>query len=125
MFPSIEPERYFWGPVLIDIATGVVSAVAILVAALALGGFSFFAPWMIVTPVAMFTAGFVRGRSFGTAFAKAIALNIPLLLLMLASLRSTTVLNTSATILTTALATVLCSMGGICVRRRDRQGAQG
>jgi hypothetical protein len=119
MFSSIEPERYFWGPVLTDIATGVVSAIAIVVAALALGGFSFFAPWIIVTPVAMFIAGFLRGLSFGNVSAKAVAMNLPVLLPMLISLRGTTLLNTSATILATVSATVLCSAAGIQFRRRD------
>ncbi len=118
MFSSIEPERYFWGPALTDVAAGAVSTIAIIVAALALGGFSFFAPWIIVTPVAMFMAGFLRGLSFGHVAAKAVAINLPVLLPVLTSLRGATLLDTSATILATVCATVLCSAAGIQFRRR-------
>jgi len=120
LFPLIEPERYFWGPVLADIGMGVASVFAIIVAALALGGFSFFAPWIIVSPVAMFTAGFLRGPSFGNALPKAVAINLPILLLLLVSFRGTTVLNTAAAMLGVASSAVLCTVAGIWFRRSEQ-----
>ena len=121
IFSSIEPEGYFWRPVLTDVATGAVSVIVIAMAALAIGGFSFFAPWLIVTPVAMFMAGFLRATSFGKIWPKAVAINLPILLLLLVSFRGTTVLNTAATILATESAAVLCTGGGIRFSRRDQQ----
>jgi hypothetical protein len=102
---------------------GAASVFAIIVAALALGGFSFFAPWIIVSPVAMFTAGFLRGPTFGNALPKAVAMNLSILLLLLACFRSTTVLITAATILGIASASVLCTVAGIYFRRRERDSS--
>src|SRR5215469_15797322 len=124
MFSSIEPERYFWGPALTDIGTGAVAVIAIVVAAVAIGGFSFFAPWIIVTPVAMFMAGFLRGPSFGNALPKAAAMNLPFVLVLLISFRSTTGLSTAATILATASTAVLCTVGGLSFRRHSQLWSQ-
>ena len=66
-------------------------AVAILVVfvCLLLGGFRFFAPWLIVTPAVMFSAGLIRGGTPGRIIVKGVALGaLLLMLLVLGTLRS-------------------------------------
>ena len=69
-------------------------------------------------PLAVFLAGWLRGNSFGNAWAKVVTVNLPILLLMLGTLRGTTLLDTAATILGAWLVIVLCSAAGIWLRRR-------
>jgi len=45
-------------------------------------------------------------------------MNLPILLLMVGTLRGRTVLDTAATILAASLVIVLCSVAGIWLRRR-------
>jgi hypothetical protein len=56
-FGLINPEKYVPGTLIIDVVIGAASVVPIFIAALALGGFSFIQPWLIVIPFVMFVAG--------------------------------------------------------------------
>ena len=72
-----------------DLAWGFAGTVTVVAVCLLLGGFSFFAPWLILVPAVMFAAGLIRGRSAGRIAAKGIALSAFLLmLLILATLHS-------------------------------------
>jgi hypothetical protein len=77
MFLTIESRRYVWSRLLVDVLTGLAWLSVIIIAALALGGFSFFQPWLIVIPLAMFLAGFLRGRSSGNVWVTTVKMAIP------------------------------------------------
>lgn len=73
----------------VDVAWGLAVAILIVFVCLRLGGFSFFAPWLIVTPVVMFSAGLIRGRGPGRVVVKGVALGaFVLMLLVLGTIRS-------------------------------------
>jgi hypothetical protein len=97
----------------IDVAWSVAIAIVVFVLCLALGGFSFFAPWLIVTPMAMFAAGLIRGQTPGLVIVKATALSTFLLmLLILATLRSPLTLLAGIPII------VAPAVAGVATRRR-------
>jgi len=61
-----QPNRvinYSSDELLFDALTGVPALGLIFVTAQCLGGFSFFIPWMIVTPPILLIAGMVRARA--------------------------------------------------------------
>ena len=73
----------------IDVAWGLAVAILVVFVCLLLGGFSFFAPWLIVTPAVMFSAGLIRGGTPGRIIVKGVALGaLLLMLLVLGALRS-------------------------------------
>jgi len=75
--------------VVIDIASSFAAAIIILAVCLRLGGFNFFAPWLIVTPVVMFACGLIRGENAKRIIAKGVALStFQLLLLVLGTFDS-------------------------------------
>ena len=111
MFTSIEPQRYLWWPLLSDLLVGAASVIAIIVVALALQGFVFLAPWLIVIPLAMFLAGILSGLSFGNRLMKAVVVNLPTIMLMLSWGRGVGVVAMAG-------ATILCTLVGISARRR-------
>lgn len=76
-----------WGPRSIDFGTGTAAAALITAGSLLFGGFSFFEPWVILSVLAMFAAGFVRGLSHGTTFQKTSAVCATPLLLLLVTVR--------------------------------------
>ena len=58
----------------VDAVIGVLGLVFIVVAALLLGGFSFFTPWLIACPLMMFVAGLLRSRSEGAVWLKCLVI---------------------------------------------------
>jgi hypothetical protein len=101
-----------------DFLAGFLALVAVIAVAMPQGGFSFFAPWLIVGPVVFFATGFVRGRTAGNAWTKAVVVNVLLLLVLILTLRGTMILDTAGTILATFAVLVCCVAGGIWLRRR-------
>jgi hypothetical protein len=84
IFAESETDTtYFWAPLLVDVAAGAGTAIAIIPVGLAFGGFSFIEPWLIVTPILLFAAGFLRGSGPGSAWAKATAISSVAWLLIL------------------------------------------
>jgi hypothetical protein len=80
MFDQPRPAiSYSSDEVLSDALAGVPAVGLILVTALFLGGFSFFTPWMIVTPPIFFAAGLVRARSESNPLLKGLVISLPLL----------------------------------------------
>jgi hypothetical protein len=119
IFGWIEPQRYLWGMLIMDVVIGVVSLVPILIAALALGGFSFILPWLIAVPLVMFSVGWWRGRSFGNLWVKALALCAPALLGFAWLQQADTKAGYLGLVMITAGWTVLPTAGGIKIRRRQ------
>ena len=115
----IERERYPWASLFADLLAGFAAVIVIVVGSLALGGFSFWLPWLVLSPVVLFLTGFVRASSFGNSWAKALVIDIPVFMLMVASLRATTPLGSAATILIAILIAVLLTAGGVAFRRRS------
>ncbi len=75
-------QSYDFGTFVADFGVGFAALVIVVCTALLLGGFSFLAPWLLVTPPLFFATGFVRGRSAGTIWGKGMAMSAgPLLLL--------------------------------------------
>jgi hypothetical protein len=64
----MEREKYFWASLLADLLAEFAAVIVTVVGSLALGGFSFRLPWLIVSPVVLFLTGFVRGPSFGNSW---------------------------------------------------------
>jgi hypothetical protein len=111
------PERYSFVEFLVDAAVGAVAMVAIAGSALALGGFMFFTPWLIVAPAVMFAAGTVRGSGQGRIWIKALSITLGTLLLFIGC--------SDTNVLTTAegfLVAVVPTAGGIWFRRRCLPG---
>jgi len=105
-------ESYFFGTFLLDVAAGVVAVIAIIPTAVFLGGFSFSTPWLIVTPVLLFTVGVLRGGSTGNVWLKAISISTGCLLLLISRHNTT-----ARPLVLAALTTVLPTVGGISFRR--------
>jgi hypothetical protein len=98
---------------LFDALTGVPAVGLIFVTALFLGGFSFFTPWMIVTPPILLIAGLVRARSEGNALLKGLMISLPsLILVALLGRPLATMLGISALLLIPP-----CAIG-VWIRRR-------
>lgn len=101
---------------LLDSLTGVPAVGLILVTALLLGGFSFFTPWLIVTPLTLLFAGLIRARSDGNPLLKALVISLPsLILVMLLGRPIASMLGISALLLLPP-----CAIG-IWIRRRRYQ----
>jgi hypothetical protein len=100
-----------WMPLSIDIVVGVLAAVLVFIGSLALGGFSFIEPWLVLCALAMFASGLMRGASPGNFVLKVLAIAASLLLLV-------AVLESSlADILTGSLVAVVPVTAGIALRR--------
>ncbi len=119
MFGTIEPQRYVWGTLILDVGIGMAALFPILIAALTLGGFSFFWPWLILTPLVMWMVGWWRGLSFGNLWIKAVALNAPALMFLFVAAQSGTKRPDfwGAALIVSAV-TVFPTAGGIKIRRR-------
>lgn len=73
----------------IDLGWSLAVTILAVIVCLRLGGFSFFAPWLIIIPVMMFATGLIRGGSPGRIIVRGAALSTFLLmLLLLAAVRS-------------------------------------
>jgi hypothetical protein len=96
---------------LIDALTSVPAMVLIIVAALFLGGFSFFAPWMVVTPPILLLAGLVRARTEGNTLLKGVVISLP-------SLIAGVVFGNYAMVGVSAPFLVLPCASGVWIRRR-------
>lgn len=57
----------------IDLGCSLAVAVIVVVVCLRLGGFSFFAPWLIALPIVMFVAGLIRGGTPGRIIVKGVS----------------------------------------------------
>ena len=114
-----QPNRvinYSSDELLFDALTGVPAVGLIFVTALFLGGFSFFAPWMIVTPLILFIAGLVRARSAGNPLLKGLVISLPsLIIVALLGSHCVTMLGLSALFL------IPPSAIGVWIRRRTHQ----
>src|SRR5271157_4175564 len=106
-------EGYSLGGFLFDAAVGAVAFIAIAASALALGGFSFFTPWLIVAPPIMFAAGMIRGSSQGNTLLKSLSITLGTLLLSIC-FTNTDVYTVALGMLIVIIPTAL----GILVRRR-------
>jgi len=102
-----------WATLLADCGVGLAATSAILPASLLLGGFSFIEPWVLVTALLFFFAGFLRGTSPGNASIKAMAINLGPLCLLVVWLRAEWL-----TMLLGVLAVILPTMAGLLARRR-------
>jgi len=112
-----QPEQVINYPsdeVLIDAVTGVSAFGLIFVLALFLGGFSFFSPWMIVTPPILFIAGLVRARSKANVLLKGLVISLP-------SLVIAALLGNYSGVGVSAPFVILPCLLGIWIRRRRRQ----
>ena len=115
LFTKAEAEtdtNYFWASLLTDAIAGAATVTAIIPIGLALGGFSFIEPWLIVTPVMLFAVGFLRGFSPGSAWAKAVTLSASAWLVILLTAN-----GPAAMLVGMSAATLLPAMGGVTVRR--------
>ena len=114
MFDQPRPLiDYSSDEVLGDALTGVPAVGLIFLTALCLGGFSFFIPWMIVTPLILLTAGLVRARSEGNPLLKGLVISLPsLVIVALLGHPRVTMLGISAFFLIPP-----CAMG-VWIRRR-------
>ena len=75
-------EGYSFEGFVTDAAVGAAAVVAIIILALLLGGFSFFSPWLIVSPPLLFAAGMMRGSDQGNIRIKGLSINVASLLLL-------------------------------------------
>jgi hypothetical protein len=107
------PDGYSFGGFLVDAAVGAAAMIAIAGLALALGGFMFFTPWLIVAPPVMFAAGTVRGSGQGKIWIKSLSITLGALLLF------TGCSHTNALTATVGfLIAVVSTAAGIWFRRR-------
>jgi len=97
-----------------DVMVGALAVVFIVVTALLLGGFSFFAPWLIVSPLAMLMAGLLRARSVGNIWLKCLAICLVAITLAALFVRPLAGIGIVAPLLIMPCAT------GIWLRRRER-----
>lgn len=65
---------YSFDVILVDALIGMLALASIVVTALLLGGFSFFAPWLIACPLMMLVAGLLRSRSEGAIWLKCLVI---------------------------------------------------
>lgn len=100
-----------WMPISMDIVVGALAAMLVFLGSLALGGFSFIEPWLILCAVAMLACGLMRGASRGNLILKPFAVAAPLLFLVAALVRPDNAL------LTAILLTILPVAAGIALRR--------
>ncbi len=110
MGAKLIKEGYFAETFLPDVFIGSLALLIVFPLALLLGGFSFIAPWFIVTPLATFALGIFRGNSAGNVWLKGIGMNLAFLVL----------LGFCANVLTFSLGAwviVLPTVGGIWFRR--------
>ncbi len=107
-------ESYFLGVCLVDISVGALALIAIISLALLMGGFSFFTPWLIATPILMFAAGVVRGSSPGNIYVKGFWMSI-------ASSLFLAICCDVYTFFLGILAVALPAIGGIALRRYRTQ----
>ena len=96
-----------------DAATGLAAMLASVALAVVLGGFSDFAPWLFATMLLSFTAGVLRGRAPGSAWAVAARINVGAWCLFVLWLRSEW-----RTLLLALLTTAFSALCGVAVRRR-------
>jgi hypothetical protein len=76
MQANIKAADYLNDVLMADALIGVLASGCVIVVALPLGGFSFFEPWMIATPVMFLTAGVVRARSEGNIWLKSAVISL-------------------------------------------------
>jgi hypothetical protein len=105
-----EEESYSPGEAVIDALAGFLIMLLVIPLALAIGGFSFIEPWLILIPLLAFAGGVARGNSVGNIWLKAAILNVVLLLYIVSrgDIRDLAV---------GAILTVIPSIGGIALRR--------
>ncbi|MGB9030505.1 MAG: hypothetical protein WCC27_10330 [Acidobacteriaceae bacterium] len=103
-----------WVATLLDIGLGFAAVFLIVGSALALGGFSFIQPWLIMIPIVMFAAGVLRSRSPGNVPAKILSIRLFMLLLVFVIGRDPT------TIVLGVLITLVPAAAGISTRRFRR-----
>ena len=60
--------------IMVDALIGILALACIVFTALLLGGFSFFAPWLIACPITMLVAGLLRSRSDGVIWLKCLVI---------------------------------------------------
>jgi hypothetical protein len=102
-----------------DAFLGLLAWVLIVPVALLLGGFMFIEPWCIVTTPVMFAFGVSRGKSDGNGLLKGVAMNLAVLLFLIARMmRNPFQLKELNTLLLAAFVTVVPTVLGITFRRR-------
>jgi UPF0716 family protein affecting phage T7 exclusion len=79
-----DKDGYPLTTLIADLLTGFLVTVGIVILSLALGGFSFFAPWLIVTPVLGLAGGWARGGTEGNIWLKVCAVCFISLLFLIA-----------------------------------------
>jgi len=117
MFDQPKPLiNYSSDEMLVDALTGIPAVGLIIVTALTLGGFSFFTPWMIVTPPILLAAGLARARSNGSnPLLKGLVISLPsLVIVALLGSPRVTMLGVSAFFLIPP-----CALGVWIRRRRE------
>jgi hypothetical protein len=82
--------------------------------ALALGGFSFIEPWLILIPLLAFAGGVARGNTTGNIWLRAAILNLVVLLYLVSR-------GDGREMAVGAMLTVIPSVGGIALRRLSRR----
>ena len=105
-----EEERYSPGDAVIDALVGFLILIPVIPLALALGGFMFIEPWLILTPLLAFAGGVARGNTVGTIWLRAPILNLVLLLYLVSR-------GDVREMVVGAVLTVFPSIGGIALRR--------
>jgi hypothetical protein len=98
--------------ILVDALIGILALPLIAVAALLLGGFSFFTPWLIVSPFMMLVAGLLRSRSEGVIWLKCLVICAAPLVFSVFISKSFVVIGITAPLL------LLPCAGGVWLRRR-------
>jgi hypothetical protein len=114
MFDSETAPLFSLGELALDAAAGAVAMIAIACLALALGGFMFFAPWLIVAPPIMFASGVLRGSGEGKVWFKTLSITSGTLLILI-GFSHTNALTVTDGFLIAAVPTA----GGIWFRRRS------
>jgi hypothetical protein len=114
MFDSETAPLFSLGEFALDAAVGAVAMIAIAGFALALGGFMFFTPWLIVAPLIMFAAGALRGSGEGKVWIKSLSITSGALLLFIGFSHTNALTVTDG-----FLIAVVPTAGGIWFRRRS------
>lgn len=118
-----QPNRainYSSDELFLDALTGVPAMGLVFIMALFLGGFSFFTPWLIVTPPILFIAGLFRARSEGNPLLKGLVMSLPsLIIVALLGSPRITMLGIGAPLLF-----LPCALG-VWVRRRTHRLSPG
>jgi hypothetical protein len=100
-----------WEDLVLDAGAGF-GALTVSFAFLALTSFNFFGPWLIVAPVLLFWAGFLRGRVPGRAWVKAAAIDAGTWCMLVAWVKAAADMT-----LVAILITFVVTLAGIWVRR--------